>query len=34
MTNFEKYFANKSKFSIDIIGKLEYNTYKENTKNK
>ena len=31
-TNYEKYFANKSKFPIDIIGKLEYNIYKGNTK--
>lgn len=28
----EKYFANKNVFNIDIIGKLEYNTYKGNTK--
>lgn len=30
--NYEKYFANKNEFPIDIIGKLEYNTYKSNTK--
>lgn len=30
--NYEKYFANKNEFPIDIIGKLEYNTYKGNTK--
>ena len=30
--NYEKYFANKNEFDIDIIGKLEYNTYKGNTK--
>lgn len=29
---YEKYFTNKDKFDIDIIGKLEYNIYKGNKK--